>query len=146
MKTYYCKNGEKVKGEIIGDELIIYYKNKKYQRSVLQLGKTLFEYDPIVTPTSLVQLTDNATGEIKNFQLYHPDTETKYYGMGGSFYGARVKTEVNITKALKEDSGIINISCDSPLGKALLNHRIDDVIKVLLPSNRIDIYTILKIT
>ena len=64
--------------------------------------------------------------------------------MGGSFYGAKTKVEIVIKENIKSEN-IKNVSTISPIGAALLNHRIDDIVEVLLPDKRKAIYTIKKV-
>ena len=64
--------------------------------------------------------------------------------MGGSFYGAKTKVEIVIKENIKSEN-IKNVSTISPIGAALLNHRIDDIVEVLLPDKRTAIYTIKKV-
>lgn len=69
----------------------------------------------------------------------------KYHGMGGSYYGASATEEIMINKPLKNENGIRNLSVHAPLGEALLNHRINELIRVKLPDDKIKEYRIINI-
>ena len=140
-KALYCKNGEVVYCVIERDCIKVLYKNKVYKRDLDAIGNTLFEYDPIVKEGSVVDILEDGTGSIKKVRIYVPDTEVKYYGMGGSFYGARTKVEPVVKENIKSEN-IMNVSTLSPVGAALLNHRIDDVVEVILPNGKTATYTI----
>ena len=140
-KNLYCKNGEIVHCTIESDCIKVIYKNKEYKRGFDAIGKTLFEYDPVVKDGSIVDMIEEDTGDIKRVRIYIPDTEVKYYGMGGSFYGARTRVEPVIKENIKSEN-IMNVSTISPIGEALLNHRIDDYVEVLLPNKKTVKYTI----
>ena len=143
-KDLYCKNGEVVHCIIEPNCIKVIYKNKEYKRELDAIGKTLFEYDPIVQNGSIVDIFEEGTGDIKRIRIYTPDTEVKYYGMGGSFYGAKTKVEIVIKENINSEN-IKNVSTISPIGAALLNHRIGDIVEVLLPDKRTAIYTIKKV-
>ena len=143
-KIFYCKNGEIVHCTIESDCIKVIYKNKEYKRGFDAIGKTLFEYDPIVKDGSIVDILEEGTDNTKRIRIYIPDTEVKYYGMGGSFYGAQTKIEPVIKENIKNEN-VMNVSTISPIGSALLNHRIDDIVEVKLPNRKTAIYTIKSI-
>lgn len=144
-KALYCKNGEVVYCVIERDCIKVLYKNKVYKRDLDAIGNTLFEYDPIVKEGSVVDILEGETGSIKRVRIYVPDTEVKYYGMGGSFYGARTKVEPIVKENIKNEN-IMNVSTSSPVGAALLDHRIDDVVEVKLPNGKSQKYIIKHIS
>ena len=65
--------------------------------------------------------------------------------MSGSFYGARTKVEPVVKENVKNEN-IMNVSTLSPAGAALLDHRIDDVVEVILPNGKTATYTIKYVT
>ena len=141
-KAFYCKNGEVVFGYIHHDSITIKYRGKFYERPLSAIGKTLFEYDPVIKYNSVAKIRNIETEELICVKIYQIETEIKYYGMGGSFYGAKTKEEISTPIENNKSSKIKNISSISPLGEALINHRIDDKISVLLPSGKKEAYTI----
>lgn len=149
MKKYplkfFCRNGEVVFGRMCNQNLYIYYKGEEHKRGLESIGKTLFEYDPIVKIGFYVEILEQDSKEILRVQLFKPETEIKYHRMGGSFYGASATEEIMLNKPLKNENGIRNLSIHSPLGEALLNHRINELIRVKLPNDKTKDYRIINI-
>lgn len=148
MRKYYCKNGEVVTvypNPNNPKRIIVRYKGKAYDRPVEAIGKTLFAEKPMsVSLSSKVTLVNIITDDELVVQIVPTKVEAKYRGMGGSYYGARVELQKSIDRE-GVTNGVIAISKDSPIGKAVFGKVQGDVVDVRCPDKRIDRYRIVKI-
>lgn len=77
-------------------------------------------------------------------QIAPTKVESKYRGMGGSYYGAKVDL-LNPIDKVDVPIGVVPISSNSPIGKAILGKIESDTVRVKCPNQRIDEYLIMKI-
>ncbi|MBP7186160.1 MAG: GreA/GreB family elongation factor [Ruminococcus sp.] len=144
-RVFKIKNGDTVNGYIDNDFIYFYYKEKPFKIPVTAIGNLIFYNDLKIEVGSIVEIKQISTGKTICVKLCKNETEIKYYGMGGSFYGANTREEI-MPVSKNESDKIKNISLISPIGKALINHRAGDFIDVLLPSGIIEKYYIINIT
>lgn len=148
MKKYYCKNGEAVwvyPNRKNPKQIFVKYKGKIYERPISAIGKTLFSKKPnTVDVGSKVNLKNADTNDVLVVQIVPTKVEAKYRGMGGSYYGARVDLVHTLDNSNIAD-GIIAISKNSPIGKAVLGKVEGDTIIVRCPDNRVVKYCVLSI-
>lgn len=118
-----------VQGQIDGEEIKLKYKGRWFKIPASVIGRLLFEEKPVVTIGSVVEVLNVSTYKTEMLKICKLETEVKYYGMGGSFYGADTKEEIADVLHNPAESKVRNISSISPLGEALLGHHINDIVK-----------------
>ena len=152
-----CENGEIVEIDDIQRKdkyILVHYKGKVYRREMGVIGRKLFLIDANLeiklkannghhVKIGSIVCVESKNG-IENFRICGTEIEKVYTRMGGSYYGSKVIVRT-IGKQIKENDDGNTISCLSPIGAALLNKTVGDIVRVQLPDGSIEEYLILKI-
>lgn len=73
-----------------------------------------------------------ASGDVEKYQIIKLNKKVKYYGCGGSYYGAASELVIDESIEFRENQ----ISEESPVGKALLGTELGESIVIKLPNNK----------
>lgn len=143
-QTLWCSNGDMVVVTRVTDgSIYVLYKGNEFERSKDIVGKKLFieRQSPVAVKSgkgnkvfvgNTVVIQDTSTESINVFKIIGVTAVNKPVAMNGPYYSASYATEY-ISEA-EPENGIISIL--SPLGKALLGKKKNDVIKYDTPSGQ----------
>lgn len=148
IKKFRCRNGEEVWIENSNNDsetIIVHYKGKKYIRNKDIINKTIFPVQStfekrnfkkrIVKINSIVKIKYFDSNEILTVKISSIRPIHRYRRMGGSYYGNSANT-VFVGDNTEISNTLCNVSIVSPLGKALLNKTIGDIVSIELPENK----------
>ena len=129
---------------------------KKYLKNTLNINVDIYgvkkrkaskkdlNIPSIIKIGDTVKVKNYSNQKVETYKIVGVHQKIRYKHMGGSYYGN--STEIlYVADELGKKNGIENISCESVVGKNLLDRRLGDIITVELPGGKSVKYKIIDI-